>query len=71
MNNKKFYNNNLVRYYNFTYNFLFKLLNNIEIDLTEDDFKFLKKKGYHNSKGLGTVWLLNLKRLYNIFKKKL
>ena len=70
MNNKKFYNNNLVRYYNFIYNFLFKVLNNIEIDLTEDDFKFLKK-GYHNSKGLGTVWLLNLKRLYNIFKKKL
>ena len=26
------------------------------------------KKGYLNSKGLGTVWLLNLKRLYNIFK---
>ena len=71
MNNKKFYNNNLVRYYNFTYNFLFKLLNNIEIDLTEDDIKFLKKKGYLNSKGLGTVWLLNLKRLYNILKKKI
>lgn len=70
LNNKKFYNNNLVRYYNFTYNFLFKVLNNIEIDLTEDDIKFLKKKGYLNSKGLGTVWLLNLKRLYNIFKKK-
>ena len=71
LNNKKFYNNNLVRYYNFTYNSLFKLLNNIEIDLTEDDIKFLKKKGYLNSKGLGTVWLLNLKRLYNIFKKKI
>ena len=29
------------------------------------------KKGYLNSKGLGTFWLLNLKRLYNIFKKKI
>lgn len=70
LNNKKFYNNELVRYFNFTYNLLFKLFNNIKIDLTEDDLKFLKKKGYQNSKGLGTVWLLNLKRLYKIFKKK-
>ena len=71
LNNKKFYNNELVRYFNFTYNFLFKLFNNIKIDLTEDDLKFLKKKGYRNSKGLGTVWLLNLRRLYKIFQKKL
>lgn len=68
-NNKKFYNNNLVRYINFTYNYYFKLINKIKIDLTEDDLNFLKKKGYKNSKGLGTVWLLNLRRLYKNFKK--
>lgn len=68
-NTKNFYNNNFVRYINFAYNFYFKFSNNIKIDLTEDDLTFLKNKGYKNSKGLGTVWLLNLRRLYKIFKK--
>lgn len=68
-NNKKFYNNNFVRCINFAYNFYFKFFNNIKIDLTEDDSTFLKNKDFKNSKGLGTVWLLNLRRLYQIFKK--
>lgn len=68
-NNKKFYNNNFIRFVNFFYNTYFKFFNNIKIDLTEDDPKFLKNEGFKNSKGLGTVWLLNLKRLYQIFKK--
>ena len=68
-NTNNFYNNNFVRYINFAYNFYFKFSNNIKIDLTEDDLTFLKNKGYKNSKGLGTVWLLNLRRLYKIFKK--
>ena len=55
--------------FNYTYNFFFKKINNIQIDkfepidLVEQNTNFLK-----NSNGLETSWLLNLKRLYNLDK---
>lgn len=65
-----FHNNFSVRGINFLYNFFYKLLNNIKIDLLECDKKLMDKAGLYHSRGLGTVWLLNLKRLYAIFKNK-
>lgn len=65
-------NNALIRFYNNSYNFIFKKLNHIEIDkneskdLVKKNIKFLK-----NSTGLQTVWLLNLKRLYDLAKRNL
>jgi len=44
-------------------------MNNIKIDLLECDEKIMKKEKMFHSRGLGTVWLLNLKRLYNIFSE--
>lgn len=65
-----YHNNNLIRFINFSYNFIFKFFNNILIDLEEADQKTLKKLKFKHSKGLGTVWLLNLKRLHKIFTSK-
>ena len=65
-------NNFIVRLYNNSYNFFFKKINNIKIDKTEtkdlvkENIKFLK-----HSTALHTVWLLNLKRLHNLAKKRL
>ena len=64
-----YHNNHIVRGYNFFYNYIFKLFNNIPIDLEEADTETMKKLNLKYSKGLGTVWLLNLKRLYKIFLK--
>ena len=64
-----YYNNSITRRINFFYNYIFKLLNNISIDLEEADQETLTKLNLKYSKGLGTVWLLNLKRLYKIFLK--
>lgn len=64
--------NNVLRFYNNFYNFLFKKLNHIEIDknestnLVKKNIKFLK-----HSNRLQTVWLLNLKKLYDLTKKNL
>ena len=66
------YNNNgITRSINFFYNSIFKFLNNISIDLEDaGDKETLRKLNLKNSKGLGTVWLLNLRRLYKLFIKK-
>ena len=65
-----YHNNNITRSINFIYNSIFKYLNNISIDLEDGgDKETLKRLNSQNSKGLGTVWLLNLKRLYKIFIK--
>ena len=66
-----YHNNNLIRKINFFYNSIFKFFNNIRIDLVDTgDRETLKKLRLTNSKGIGTVWLLNLKRLYKLFIKK-
>ena len=65
-------NKALIRFYNHSYNFFFKKLNHIEIDKNES--KDLVKKNINflkHSTGLQTVWLLNLKRLYDLAKKNL
>ena len=64
-----YHNNHIIRGYNFFYNYIFKLFNNIPIDLEEADTETIKRLNLKYSKGLGTVWLLNLKRLYKIFLK--
>ena len=66
-----YHNNHIIRGYNFFYNYIFKLFNNIPIDLEEADKETMKKLNLKYSKGLGTVWLLNLKRLYKIFLKNI
>lgn len=65
-------NNFLTRLYNNSYNFIFKKFNNImidkreKVDLVKENVKLIK-----HSNGLESVWLLNLKRLYDLTKKKL
>ena len=63
-------NNLLIKLYNNTYNFFYKIINNIKIDKTEN-LKITKKNinNIENSTSLMTVWLLNVKRLYNLTKK--
>tara|TARA_B110000027_G_scaffold93468_1_gene98728 strand:+ start:8299 stop:8949 length:651 start_codon:yes stop_codon:yes gene_type:complete len=71
---KKRNNNFLIILINDLYNFYFKFFNNIRIDLLlrqKDEKKYLSHKKIRNLKhstSLQTVWLLNLRRLYNIFK---
>ena len=71
---KKRNNNFFTILINDFYNFYFKFFNNIKIDLllrNKDEKKYLSNKKIKNLKhstSLQTVWLLNLKRLYNIFK---
>jgi ribosomal protein L11 methylase PrmA len=63
-------NNFITRFYNESYNFLFKKLNNIKFDKSgnknnlKQDIKYLE-----HSTVPSTAWLLNLKRLYNLSKK--
>ena len=65
-------NSFLVKFYNYTYNFIFKKINNIKIDKIEkEDLVVEKIENLKHSKGLHTVWLLNIKRLYYLTKKKL
>ena len=65
-------NNFIIRSYNKSYNFLFKKINNIQIDKNEtNDLVKEKIKFLEHSTGLGNVWLLNLKRLHDLTKKKL
>ena len=65
-------NNFFIRLYNNSYNSFFKKINNIQIDKSEN--KNLVKeniKSLEHSTALHTAWLLNLKRLYGLTKKKL
>ena len=65
-------NNIFIRLYNNSYNSLFKKTNNIQIDKIENkDLVKEKIKNLEYSTVLNTVWLLNLKRLYDLIKKKL
>ena len=65
-------NNFIIRYYNYSYNFLFKKINNIQIDKNENkDLIKEKIKSLEHSTALHTAWLLNLKKLYDLTKKKL
>ena len=66
-----YHNSNIIRSINFIYNSIFKFFNNISIDLEDaGDKETLKKLNLQNSKGIGTVWLLNLRRLYKLFINK-
>ena len=65
-------NNFIIRYYNYSYNFLFKKINNIQLDKNENkDLVKEKIKSLEHSTSLHTAWLLNLKKLYDLGKKKL
>jgi SAM-dependent methyltransferase len=65
-------NNFFIRLYNNSYNYLFKKINNIQIDKEEiKDLVKEKIKSLEHSTPLHTAWLLNLKRLYDLTKKKL
>lgn len=65
-------NNYFIRMYNNSYNFFFKKINNIKIDKSENkDLIKENKKNLKHSTALETVWLLNLKRLYDLTLKKL
>ena len=60
-----------MRFYNNSYNFVFKKFNNIKIDKPEtvdtikENLKYLK-----HTTAFHTGWLLNLKRLYDLTRKK-
>ena len=57
-------NNFLIRFYNNSYNNIFKKLNNIKYDKKETiSFKHFTS--------LSTAWLLNLNKLYNLTRKNL
>ena len=65
-------NNFFISLYNNSYNYLFKKINNIQIDKIETkDLVKEKIKSLEHSTVLQTAWLLNLKRLYDLTKKKL
>ena len=65
-------NNFIIRYYNYSYNFLFKKINNIQLDKNENkDLVKERIKSLEHSTSLDTAWLLNLKKLYDLGKKKL
>lgn len=65
-------NNFIIRYYNYSYNFLFKKINNIQLDKNEKkDLVKENIKSLDHSTSLHTAWLLNLKKLYDLGKKKL
>ena len=67
--NKRF-NNKLTIMINDFYNFYFKYFSNIKIDLYRPIASKRDKRipNFKHSTPLQTVWLLNLKRLYNLFK---
>jgi len=62
-------NNFLTIFLNNSYNFFFKKFNNISIDKSEKK-KLINKniKSLNHSTDLHTVWLLNLKKIYNLIK---
>ena len=65
-------NNFFIRLYNNSYNYFFKKINKIQIDKLETkDLIKEKIKSLEHSTALHTAWLLNLKRLYILTKKKL
>ena len=65
-------NNILIRLYNNSYNSFFKKINNIQIYKSENkDLVKEKINSLEHSTALHTAWLLNLKRLYVLVKKKL
>ena len=65
-------NNLFTIYINNFYNFLFKYFNNIKFDNknSKENIK-LKINNLEHSSDFQTVWLLNIKRLYNEFKKRI
>ena len=65
-------NNLFTIYINNFYNFLFKYFNNIKFDNknSKENIK-LKINNLEHSSDFQTVWLLNMKRLYNEFKKRI
>ena len=67
---KKRFNNKLTIMINDFYNFYFKYFSNIKIDLYRPIASKRDKRipNFKHSTPLQTVWLLNLKRLYNLFK---
>ena len=63
-------NNFFIRSFNYSYNYFFNKINNIQIDKNETkDLIKEKIKFIEHSTSLHTAWLLNLKRLYNLTKK--
>ena len=70
MNRKN--NSFFIRFYNHSYNFIFKKINNIQIDKFESKFSVKEKIKYlDHSTALHTAWLLNLKKLYELAKTNL
>lgn len=64
--------NYLNQLYNKLYNLIFKKLNNIKIDRIEEKESVKEKAiSLKHSTALQTVWLLNLKKLYQITSKNL
>ncbi len=65
-----FKNNLITRIVNNFYNYCFIKFNFLDEDLSQTKFKKIKViKNIDRSKGYETVWLLNLKRLYDIFSR--
>ena len=74
MNKRIFYKNRSNSLFdvlsNNIYNYIFRIRNNIKVDLLEDKQCLEKSlKNIKHSTELRTVWLLNLKRLYYLFLK--
>jgi 16S rRNA G966 N2-methylase RsmD len=67
---KKRFNNKITIIINDFYNFYFKFFSNIKIDLFRPIVKNKDIANLEHATHLQTVWLLNLKRLYNLFKKE-
>ena len=65
-------NNFLTILINDSYNYLFKKKNRIILDKSENiNLKLTQNESIKHSTALHTVWLLNLKRLYNLVKQKI
>ena len=64
------YNNLITILINDIYNYFFKFFNNIKLD-TKELKKNIKVRNLEHSSEFQTVWLLNLNKLYNEFKKKI
>lgn len=65
-------NSPLTRIYNNLYNLFFKKVNRIKIDKTEPIKLVIENvKSLKHSNSLQTMWLLNLKRMYNLTRKNI
>ncbi len=65
-------NNFLTILINESYNYLFKKKNKIILDKSENiNLKLTQNESIKHSTALHTVWLLNLKRLYNLVKQEI